>query len=331
MKRLAMGTTLAAVLVVTSACERPPVEVVNLGFRGVGMQHVDNPRELQDSVDAVLGREPTEGILPPLGGDPAPPGTHQNVQVLGHLSAAEFTRTMNAITQWVSPEEGCNYCHWVDPATGVVNFASDNNYTKIVSRRMFQMTQNINANWTSHVGEDRGVNCMTCHQGQPVPNNYFFFDGPGDPLRNYVDNAGARVQGTTALTSEGDNRQSIKQTEYTYALMMHMSNSLGVNCTYCHNSARFADWDESTPQRVTALRGLRMIREQNMQHMVPLQDVWPENRLGPMGDGPKLSCASCHNGAYKPQYNAQYTWATGWPALTEIGYPNPPAAETTAN
>jgi len=31
------------------------------------------------------------------------------------------------------------------------------------------------------------------------------------------------------------NRSSIKQTEWTYSLMIHMSESLGVNCTYCHN------------------------------------------------------------------------------------------------
>ena len=328
MNRLTTGTALAAVVLLSSACERPPVEVVNLGFRGVAMQHVDNPRELQDSVDAVIGREPT-GLPPLIGGDPAPAGNFQNVQVLGHLSAGEFNRTMLALTQWVAPEEGCNYCHVVE--NGVPNYASDDNYTKLVSRRMLQMTQNINVNWASHVGEERGVNCMTCHQGQPVPNNLLFFTGEGDPLRNYVDMEGSRVQGTTALTSEGDNRQSIKQTEYTYSLMMHMSNSLGVNCTFCHNSARFADWEESTPQRVTALRGLRMIREQNMQHMVPLQSVWPDHRLGPMGDGPKLSCATCHNGAYKPQYNATYAWGTEWPALTQIGYPNPPAETAEGN
>jgi photosynthetic reaction center cytochrome c subunit len=320
MNRLMMGSALAVTVLLSTACDRPPVEVVNLGFRGLAMEHVEDPRELQDSVDAVMSREPV-GLPPLIGGDPAPAGTYQNVQVLGHLSAGEFNRTMLALTQWVSPEEGCNYCHYIDE-NGQPNYASDQKYTKLVSRRMLQMTQNINVNWTSHVKEDRGVNCMTCHQGQPVPNNYFFFDGPNDPLRNYVDNEGARVQGTVALTSEEPNRQSIKQTEYTYALMMHMSNSLGVNCTYCHNSARFADWSESTPQRVTALRGLRMIREQNMQHMVPLQDIWPEERLGPLGDGPKLACSSCHNGAYKPQYNATYTWGTEWPALTQIGVPH---------
>ena len=58
------------------------------------------------------------------------------------------------------------------------------------------------------------------------------------------------------------------------------------------------------PSLLPALRGLRMIRNANMSYMVPLQDTWPENRLGPMGDGPKLQCATCHQGVAKPLYGA---------------------------
>ncbi len=35
--------------------------------------------------------------------------------------------------------------------------------------------------------------------------------------------------------------------------MMHMSQGLGVNCNFCHNSRNFSDWSQSMPQR--ALRG----------------------------------------------------------------------------
>jgi photosynthetic reaction center cytochrome c subunit len=35
----------------------------------------------------------------------------QNVKVLGDLPVGEFTRTMLAMTAWVSPKEGCTYCH----------------------------------------------------------------------------------------------------------------------------------------------------------------------------------------------------------------------------
>ena len=78
---------------------------------------------------------------------------------------------------------------------------------------------------------------------------------PVDPLTPFLDQSNdIRVISQTALP-DGD-RHSIKQTEWTYALMIHMSKSLGVNCTYCHNSRAFTDWDQSTgpsvPRRGTA-------------------------------------------------------------------------------
>ncbi len=327
----------SVVVVAATACERPPVDVVQTGFRGVALEYVENPRTLEDSINAINDRIPQVQPIPAGVGDlpVADPGTYENVQVLGHLSAAEFTLTMNAVTQWVAPEAGCNYCHVVGPDS--VNYASDAIYTKLVARRMFQMVQDINVNWSEHVGEDRGVNCWTCHQGQPVPTNYWFYTDENQPLRWYLDRDDFRVQGPVALASQGENLNTIKQTRGAYSLMINMSNALGVNCTYCHNSARFADWDESAPQRVTALRGLRMLRNANMEYMVPLQDVWPTDvaeyashpdrpRLGPLGDGPKMMCATCHQGAYKPQYSNPVSWAESFNALTQLGRPHATAA-----
>jgi photosynthetic reaction center cytochrome c subunit len=85
---------------------------------------------------------------------------------------------------------------------------------------------------------------------------------------------------------------------------MHMSKSLGVNCTYCHNSRSFASWESSTPQRATAYYGIRMARDLNSNYLGSLAGVFPANRLGPTGDVPKLNCATCHQGAYKPLYGA---------------------------
>ncbi|MEJ2541570.1 MAG: photosynthetic reaction center cytochrome PufC [Gemmatimonadota bacterium] len=330
MSRAFRWTGAAAALLMVAGCERPPVDVQQSGFRGLGIQYVENPRTLADSLEAIEGRLPAPiNALPAM--EPAPAGVYENVQVLGHLSQAEFTVTMQAITNWVAPEEGCNYCHVVTPDS--VNYASDAIYTKLVSRRMLQMTQDINVNWRAHVGDTVGVNCWTCHQGKPVPTNYWFYNGnPEQPERHYLDRDGLRVQGPYALASEGENPRGTNDAEYAYAVMINMTNGMGVNCTYCHNSARFADWSESSPQRVTALRGLRMIRDANMQYMVSLQDVWPTEvseyagypdrpRRGPLGDGPKLSCATCHQGAYKPQYSNEAGYADGWRALTQIGVP----------
>ncbi|OYV00439.1 MAG: hypothetical protein CFE26_23990 [Verrucomicrobiales bacterium VVV1] len=58
---------------------------------------------------------------------------------------------MNAISTWVAPQEGdnagCAYCHNLE------NMASDEVYTKVVARRMIQMTRAINTQYTSHVAE----------------------------------------------------------------------------------------------------------------------------------------------------------------------------------
>jgi photosynthetic reaction center cytochrome c subunit len=257
---------------------------------------------------------------------------YQNVQVLGDLSVAEFSRTMASITAWVSPEQGCVYCH------NAQNFASDEVYTKVVARKMLQMTRKINTDYTQHVAAT-GVTCYTCHRGNNIPKNVWFTaspearsDGmlgdragqnlaspvaglaslPEDPFTPYLLEAkDIRVNGPTALPT--GNRHSIKQTEWTYSLMMHMSTSLGVNCTYCHNSRAFAEWELSPPQRVTAWYGIRMVRDLNNEYMVPLTDVFPAHRKGDTGDVAKSNCLTCHQGAYKPLYGAKM--AKDYPAL----------------
>jgi photosynthetic reaction center cytochrome c subunit len=47
-----------------------------------------------------------------------------------------------------------------------------------------------------------------------------------------------------------------------------------------------------------------MTRDLNAQYLDSLAGVFPANRLGPTGDVPKLNCATCHQGAYKPLYGA---------------------------
>lgn len=293
------------------------VEAVQRGFSGTGMEVVYKDHMLQEDAEQVDGVPPP---LPMASGEGLKAGeAYQNVQVLGDLSTGQFTRLMTHITQWVSPEQGCNYCHYAE------NLASDGKYTKVVSRRMIQMTQHLNENWSSHL-QNAGVNCYTCHRGMNVP-QYIWFEEPEHPMKDRaLGNPGGqnmasyrvgsaslpsnvfetflqedyniRVVGPTALPT-GNNR-SIKQTEWTYGLMMHMSNSLGVNCTYCHNSRSVAEWGQSPPARATAWYGIRMVRDVNNNYLDPLKPVYPEYRLGPTGDAPKANCTTCHQGVYKP-------------------------------
>ena len=331
-----------------AGCERPPMETKQGGFRGLGMEQVINPR-----LDAI--KYAKNAVPPPIPAAPADgplaSQVYQNVQVLKDLNVAQFTRVMLAITQWVAPpDQSCNYCHGS-------NMASDDRYTKVVARRMLQMTRHINTDWKDHVA-NTGVTCYTCHQGNAVPKNVWFTSPgessstgfiadmagqnkpaasvglaslPYDPFtRLLLDDQNIRVISNDALP--GSSRTSIKQAEGTYALMMHMSQSLGVNCTYCHNSRSFAVWDASTPKRTTAWYGIRLARDLNNQYLVPLKPVFPEHRLGVLGDVAKVNCATCHQGVFKPLYGE--SMAKDYPelqgAMQQAGAPAPAAAPESA-
>jgi photosynthetic reaction center cytochrome c subunit len=312
------GLALASAAVVLFETERPPMDSIQRGYRGTGMDQIYNPRFVAEE----LAANKVPQSLPPLGNaGPKASSVYKNVQVLGDVSVGEFTRLMASITTWVAPAQGCAYCHDVN------NMAADSVYTKTVARRMLQMVQHINTDWKQHVAET-GVTCYTCHRGQPVPAN-IWFNNPGpvqaggfaqspagknhptavagetslpfDPFTPFLEqNKEIRIASQTALP--GTDHQSIKQTEWTYALMMNFSQSLGVNCTYCHNTRSFTDWDQSTPQRATAWYGIRMVRDLNNAYLDPLHGTFPAARLGPDGDSPKVNCATCHNGVYKPLF-----------------------------
>jgi len=127
---------------------------------------------------------------------------------------------------------------------------------------------------------------------------------PSDPFSTLLNNPNQiRVQNAVALPTDlKAPGKPIQDTETTYALIMHMSKGLGVNCTFCHNSRAFSSWEQSPPQRSTAWYGLRMVSDLNHSYLDPLKPVYPENRLGPTGDAPKANCATCHQGVNKPLY-----------------------------
>ena len=339
---LGMGGAAAVVvgIGIASTFEWPDTESVQSGWRGNGMVQVYNQVSLANQVAQTEFPEP-EPLIEPAG--LLASEIYENVQVLGHLDVSDFNRLMLSISNWVAPEQQCSYCHSEEEA-----LSSDSLYTKRVARRMIQMTMDINQNWDEHVLQtaQTGVTCYTCHRGQNVPDN-IWFDEPGqwrgtglvgnpaqqnmptevaglsslpfDPLETFLvdDPENIRVQGLTPLPT--GNRTSIKQTEWTYSLMMHMSTSLGVNCTFCHNSRNFGSWEQSPPQRTNAWHGIRMVQALNADYLVPLQPEYPDNRLGPLGDAPKTNCATCHQGAYRPLYG--YQMLKDYPSLASFGPP----------
>jgi photosynthetic reaction center cytochrome c subunit len=331
--------TLLGVAALLSACERPPVQSTQNGYRGTGMVQVQNPRLLAKA-EAQRPAVPEVPPSAPADGQPLARDVYQNVKVLGDLPVGEFTRHMLAITAWVSPEEGCTYCHGA-------NLADDSKYTKVVARRMLEMTRTLNTSWKVHTGET-GVTCYTCHRGKPVPENIWFTAatpknnrvGPGfgddagqnrgepaiafaslpyDPFTPFLlGDEPIRAQGNTALPT--GNRMSTKQAEWTYSLMNHMSTGLGVNCTFCHNTQSFQSW-QAPPQRATAWHGIRMARAMNKDYIVPLTASFPPHRLGPTGDVAKVNCATCHAGQNKPLAGLQM--AKSFEGLIKVSAPMP--------
>ena len=320
--RSALAGLLAAAAML-AGCEAPPPESSQIGFRGVSMATLDDPDTLAETQAASTAPPPSIPLLPATGG-PKARDVFRNVQVLGDLEIGQFNRLMVSITEWIAPEQGCTYCH-LGP-----DMSLDDHYAKVVSRRMLEMTRHINGNWTAHVG-DTGVTCFTCHRGQPVPPRLWFEERglpqaggyvasrqgqnlampevaftslPYDPLSRFLlGDEDVSVQAARALP-RGD-AIGTKQAEHTYALMMHLSESLGVNCTYCHNSRAFGQWPQSPPAREKAWYGIRMVRDLNREFLVPLGPQYPSERLGPHGDPPKASCATCHGGQPLPLNGAR--------------------------
>lgn len=306
---------------------------VQTGPRGsaMGVVKIDANRIADPSIEDYY----TEEAYIPEGGEPLARDIYQNVQVLGDLTEDNFNRLMLAMTQWVAPEEGCAYCHG---DADIEVYGEDALYTKVVSRTMIQMTQNINEGYEDHVG-DAGVNCYSCHRGQPVPSGIWFNVSPVHENASgwaAVQNLATNASQSTSLPSDAlekyladynlirvhdlesrvDNEgtQTVQDTERTFALMNHFSNALNVNCTYCHNTRAFYDLDQSTPQLDQAQLGIGMVQEINIDYLPEIEGILPQERLGEIhGDVPKVGCLTCHKGYNKPLDGTDMT--ADWPEL----------------
>jgi photosynthetic reaction center cytochrome c subunit len=340
-KRIAI--LIAAGLSLTLAgCEIGPKAKVQNGYRGTGMDQVVNNSKVtrQQAIPANVYATPDDS-------GPRASETYQNVQVLGGISTERFNHFMANMNNWVVPaglpesEQGCNYCH--NPN----NMASDEKYQKVAARKMIQMNQNINANWSSHV-QGTGVTCWTCHRGNAIPVNRWALDGPDgngtitgkkygqntpDPrvafaslpnqgFAKYLlasDSMNARVA-SPGIHPSDDHKVSLKEAEKVHGFMTHMSSALGVNCTFCHNTQSFQSWTNSRPQRALSWYAIRMIRDANENYVTPLAGVLPADQKGPHGDPYKINCATCHNGINKPMYGVSMRAENPalWPASTAM-------------
>jgi photosynthetic reaction center cytochrome c subunit len=298
--------------------------------------------------------------LPPAAsGGPSAVETYKNVKVLTDVSAAEFMRLQTAITDWVSPKQGCAFCHEGN------DFASDAKPAKAAARVMLQMTRHLNRDWTNH-NAGAGVTCYTCHRGQPVPEKIWFpstpkpqhpFIAPQENWREaadsvykffpddgfaeyYYDSQPIAVQSTTVEPS-GTVSARI-EAKRIYEMMMEQSDDLGVNCGFCHNSRNFQSWAESTPYRWIGYSGIQMVRDVNRNYLRQIAALVPQTRtlttetdlpvLPARESGPQIGnglvvCGTCHLGLSKPLGGVNMVH--DYPGLTGPA-PVQPAAATAA-
>lgn len=292
-----------------------------------------------------VSQEPPAPLPPAAPGGPAATAVYHNVQVLTDVSAAEFMRLQQAMTHWVSPEEGCGFCH------AGTDYASDANPRKNAARAMLRMVRHVNTDWTSHV-RDAGVTCYTCHRGQPVPADVWFPRVPrppsghvaeqenwheaADSVRKFFPDAAwdlylltnmpLSVQSATALPGRTVSTQIVAKR--VYEMMMQMSDGIGVNCGYCHNSRALFDWQQSTPQRWTGQSGIDLTRdldqnflpqvhaflEQTRERVVDTTlPVLPARETGPQPANGFVLCATCHMARPRPLNGA--AMAADYPGL----------------
>ena len=264
----------------------------------------------------------------PAAADGGPKATevYKNVKVLTDVNAAEFMRLQQAITNWVAPKQGCVFCH------DTQNWASDDKPTKLIARRMMEMTRYVNSAWGGHVNPT-GVTCYTCHRGQPVPAEVWWPQLPGperplvakrEPWREssptvygffpdagyaeyYLQDHPVNAISESVLRNNGVAAQVVNAR--IYEMMMQMSQQIGVNCGYCHASRAFQDWNQSTPMRWVGYYSLRLIRDLNRNYLLPLAQVIPQQRTrvhptplsvvpanerGQQPGNALLTCETCH-------------------------------------
>ncbi len=330
------GAVLVATLLVTWG-QPFATDSMQTGPRGTGMSVPEFKSDLATPDPGIAGFTTSTPVIPQPG-DPRAGDVIENAEpLLADLTEANYTRLVGAMRDW----------------TGIPDLlAGEENYQTVVARRMIQMTQAINEDWDGHVNANAvvGVTCYTCHRGQPVPSDIWFRIAPvneatagwsanqnratlisqstslpSDALETYLLEANtigvhdleSRVAGGPA---GDDPLPSIQDTERTYALMNYVSNALGVNCVFCHNSRAFYDGAQVTPQWGTEMLGISMVQEINNDYLVPLRDVYPEDRLGPIhADAPKAACKTCHKGQQQPLQGLNVI--DNWPELATTETP----------
>ncbi len=334
-----VGSAVFAATILVAWGQPFSTDSLQTGPRGAGMSVPEFEADLAKADPSIAGfLASTSDPVVPQGGEQTAGRARDNVPPgLEDLTVENYDRLLAAMREW----------------TGIPDLFDDpESYQTSVGHVMIGMTRTINEGWDIHVNANKevGVTCYTCHRGEPVPSDVWFKTGPvtastegwssnqnrvtmqsqytslpSDALEKYLLD-GERIgvhdlESRVAGVPGEDGYPGIQQAERTYALMNYVSNSLGVNCVFCHNTRAFYDGSQVTPQWATESLGIQMVLELNNDYLVPLQSMYPEDRLGPVHeDAPKLACKTCHKGYQQPLQGTNVI--EDWPELATSDAPD---------
>ena len=346
---ISVAAAVGTVLALTVPPWHSPVRGHQLGYRASSMIQWDQTVQAATDMNRPPANVPPErfGVQAAALQDTRPAGeVYKNLKVLPGGTAGEFMRLHIALTNWVAPQQGCAFCHaGKDPA--------EDTPRKSAAQLMIQMTQTLNANWRDHLGE-QGVTCYTCHRGQNIPSAVWALRDTKLPppfiakqddwnetattVRDFFPVASAaeyllqdtpgRAQSYTALPSTGP--KELVVVKRLYEVMMQMSDGIGVNCGYCHNSRAFFDWGQSTPARWTGANGIHMTQAINNDFLQKLHAAMPQSmevagsgrppitplaESGPQNGNGFVNCQTCHYSSPHPLPGQNLL--AGFPALAK--------------
>jgi photosynthetic reaction center cytochrome c subunit len=226
----------------------------------------------------------------------------QNVQILQGMTTTQIWQFMLAYNSG-GLKVDCTYCHNIN------NFAADVDdenpdaewpARKDIARTHLEMVADLNQNWITKLGDVEApvmpnrdipladivgkqpsgaqIICATCHNGEAQPVAW------PENLHALPDDYRLPLDDLNVLLITANYDVSLEAVQYNQHTMYHMSESLGVGCTHCHNSRYFPEW---IPTKYYAYTMLQM-----NQHIL-------ENYQDSM-NGQEPSCYLCHYNNVRP-------------------------------
>jgi photosynthetic reaction center cytochrome c subunit len=332
------GTVTSAVVLAAIITVYPnPNKTVDMqtGPRGIGMAESKFVRENARYDPYEETYQVFERVEAPEG-TPTAAEAYGDVIAFGDMDQANFDQLTKAMSAWVGED------------VTLVN-SPDADQTKLaITKNCIEATQYLNDSWDGHnnASAGSGVNCYSCHRGQPRPPGSWLKAGavnasaegwaaiqnrllapaghtttdfvdkytqseytslPVDAVEKFLlDGNSIKVSDQASRVAQQPGDPTWQDAERTFSLMNHQANSLNVGCVFCHNTRAFWDPTQVTPQWSITTLGQQMLIDVNQTYYEPRSEI-----LG--HESAKVNCMTCHMEVIKPLNG--HKMLAEWPEL----------------